>query len=117
MYPEFLNSLITRTESGQGRSARSIILAFFFFSGASGLIYQIVWNRMLTLVFGATVFAMTTVLTAFMAGMALGSFYFGRSIDKRGNPLKVYACLQIGIGVFALLLPFILNGVEKSLQR
>ncbi len=112
IYPGFLNSLIARAESGQRRYTRGIILAFFFFSGASGLIYEIVWNRMLTLVFGATVFAMTTVLTAFMAGMALGSFYFGRFIDRRGNPLKVYACLQIGIGVFALLLPFILNGVE-----
>ena len=119
IYPGFLNSLIARVESvpvgsgsRQGRGTRSIVLIFFFFSGASGLIYEVVWNRMLTLVFGATVFAVTTVLTVFMAGMALGSFYFGRFIDRRGNPLKVYACLQAGIAVFALLLPLILNGVE-----
>ncbi|HGJ66880.1 TPA: hypothetical protein ENS27_16090, partial [bacterium] len=67
---------------------RIIILALFFASGAVGLIYQIVWNRMLTLVFGSTVFATTTVLTAYMAGLALGSFYFGRLSDKRKDHLK-----------------------------
>ena len=110
MYTEFINSLLARTEpasSSQRRSMRSIILMFFFLSGASGLIYEVVWSRMLGLVFGATVYAVTTVLTAFMAGMALGSFYFGRSIDRRDNPLKIYAYLQFGIGVFALILPFI----------
>jgi len=117
-----LNSIFTRVESvpvGAGRAVpqrrsdiRIIILTVFFLSGATGLIYEVVWNRMLMLVFGATVFAVTTVLTAFMAGMALGSFYFGRFIDRRGEPLKIYAYLEAGIGVFALLLPLILAGVE-----
>jgi len=118
-YPEYLNSIIGRVksipdDSGTGRRSgiRITILTLFFLSGTSGLIYQVVWNRMLTLVFGSTVFAVTTVLTAFMAGMALGSFYFGRFIDRRGRPLIVYACLQAGIGVFALILPLILNGTE-----
>ncbi len=119
VYPENLNSTIARAESipveprtGRRSGIRVTILTLFFLSGTSGLIYQVVWNRMLTLVFGSTVFAMTTVLTTFMAGMALGSFYFGRLIDRRGNPLKVYAYLQAGIGVFALILPFILTGTS-----
>ncbi|MBD3181810.1 tetratricopeptide repeat protein [Candidatus Poribacteria bacterium] len=109
---------LAETDSDQSQSGKSyasvrlILLSLFFFSGATGLIYQIVWNRMLTLVFGSTVFAVTTVLTAFMAGMALGSFYFGRFIDKRGEPLKIYALMQLGIGIFALLLPFILDAVS-----
>ena len=120
MLPYFagLGSLFGRAESGTlgSESARKpvmrfLILAAFFLSGVSSLIYQVVWSRTLTLVFGATVFAVTTVLTAFMAGMALGSFYLGRFVDRRGNPLKIYAYLQAGIGVFAIILPFILDGV------
>ncbi len=118
-YPRFLNFLIARAETApvvrgvaQRRGINVIVLTLLFFSGASGLIYEVVWNRMLALVFGATVFATSTVLTAFMAGMALGSFYFGRFIDRRGDPVKVYAFLQAGIGVFVLILPFVLDGVE-----
>ena len=45
----------------------------FFFSGAAGLIYQVVWTRMLTQIFGNTTYAIATVLSAFMAGLAIGS--------------------------------------------
>ena len=91
---------------------RMFILVLFFFSGTVGLIYEVVWNRMLTLVFGSTVFAVTTVLTAFMAGMAIGSYYLGRYVDKHKNPLKIYAYLEIGIGIYALILPLILAGTD-----
>ncbi len=86
-----------------------IIYLLFFFSGVTGLVYEVLWTRMFVLVFGATTFAISTVLTVFMAGLALGSFYFGRLIDKRGNPLKLYAFLQISIGIYALLLPLLLS--------
>jgi predicted membrane-bound spermidine synthase len=49
------------------------VVACFFLSGATGLVYEVLWIRMLGLVFGHTVFAVTTVLTAFMAGLGLGS--------------------------------------------
>lgn len=110
----FLKSILAAGETAKAKSkprTRSIVLILFFLSGCAGLVYEVVWSRMLALIFGSTVFAVTTVLTAFMAGMALGGFYFGRLIDRRGDPLKVYACLQAGIGIFALLLPFILKGV------
>jgi spermidine synthase len=87
----------------------SIILFLFFFSGASALIYEVVWGRMLTLVFGGTAFAISTVLAAFMAGLALGSYLFGRLIDRRGNPLLVYGLLEGGIGAWALLVPSLLD--------
>jgi spermidine synthase len=61
---------------------------FLLVSGSCGLIYEIIWMKMLTLVIGNTVFSITTVLTAFMGGLALGSFPAGRFIDKIKDPLK-----------------------------
>jgi hypothetical protein len=73
----------------------------------SGLVYQVVWVRELVLVFGATTFAVSTVLTAFMGGLALGSFYFGRRSEKITRPLRLYGILEIGIGLYGLAVPFI----------
>src|ERR1700735_1320882 len=53
----------------------------FFLSGISGLMYEIVWIRMLTRILGSTVYATATALAAFMLGLALGSFLVGRVID------------------------------------
>ncbi len=90
-----------------------IILILFFLSGACGLVYEVVWMRMLTLVFGATAFATSTILASFFAGLALGSFYFGRFIDQERNPLRAYALLEAGIGVCAFLMPLILSGLNE----
>src|SRR5262245_36747420 len=59
-----------------------IVFVCFFLSGATGLIYQVLWLRMLSLVFGHTVYAITTVLAAFMGGLALGSFVFARRASR-----------------------------------
>ena len=92
------------------RHIKPIVWLIFIFSGASGLIYQVIWMRQLTLIFGSTVFATSTVLTAFMAGLALGSFYFGRKIDEDDqSPLRMYALLEAGIGAFCLVWPLILS--------
>ncbi|MBM3243024.1 tetratricopeptide repeat protein [Candidatus Poribacteria bacterium] len=102
------------------RKTKLMILIIFFASGAIGLIYEVIWTRMLTLVFGSTVFAVTTVLTSFMAGLALGSFYFGRRADAQERPLRIYAYLEAGIGIFALVFPIILillNGVYIGIHR
>src|SRR3989338_5184549 len=89
--------------------ARPLILLIFFLSGASGLICEIVWTRLLSLVFGVSSFAISTVLTVFMAGLGIGGYIFGRLKDKRGNPLKVYAVLEILIGLYAILLPNLIS--------
>ena len=92
------------------RHIKPIVWLIFIFSGASGLIYEVIWMRQLTLVFGSTVFATSTVLTAFMGGLALGSFYFGRKIDESDqSPLRMYALLEAGIGAFCLVWPLILS--------
>jgi len=91
------------------KHTRYLIFALFFLSGISGLVYQIVWTRMLVLVFGNTLLATSTVLSAFMGGLAAGSYVAGRYIDSRPRPLvKLYAWLEAGIGLFALVFPLLL---------
>ncbi|HXD95503.1 MAG TPA: hypothetical protein VN646_03120, partial [Candidatus Acidoferrum sp.] len=88
------------------------VVACFFLSGATGLVYEVLWIRMLGMVFGHTVFAITTVLTAFMAGLGLGSWLFGRIADRQARPLRLYGLLELGVGVFCLLVPLLLPWVE-----
>lgn len=88
-------------------------LGLFFVSGASALVYEVVWTRQLTNVFGGSAYAVATVLAAFMAGLALGSTLFGRWIDRRGHPLRVYGLLEGGIGLWALLLPSLLSLLDR----
>ncbi len=117
MLTGFSASKLIFTKAGSNRSnnwhLRFVIVTLFFFSGVAGLIYEVVWNRMLMLVFGSTVFATSTVLTAFMAGMAIGSFFFGRFADQRKDNLNIYAYLEAGIGIFAIFLPFILSATDN----
>jgi spermidine synthase len=89
-----------------------VVVACFFLSGATGLIYEVLWIRMLGLVFGHTVFAVTTVLTAFMAGLGLGSWIFGRVADRRARPLRLYGMLELGVGLLCLAVPLVLPMVE-----
>lgn len=98
--------------AGPGRGARGAILALLFLSGACGLVYEVVWMRMLTLVFGATAFATTTILASFFAGLALGAYLLGRVVDRVRRPLRLYALLEAGIGVFAFLMPLLLAGLN-----
>lgn len=76
-------------------------MAVVFASGASALIYQILWLRLLGLVFGVTVYAATAVLASFMAGLALGSALAGRLADGVRSPLRWFGAVEIGIGVLA----------------
>jgi len=96
------------------RHARGTVYLLFLVSGVSGLVYEVVWTRMLTVVFGNTVFAVSTVLAAFMTGLALGSFLFGRAVDRRGNPLRVYALLEMGIALSAVLLTALLWHINPA---
>ena len=92
---------------------KTSVLILFFLSGMCALIYEVVWQRELVLIFGSTTFATATILAALMAGMALGSFYFGRLVDRYNQPLKIYALLEVGLGIFAILFPVLLWIVEK----
>jgi spermidine synthase len=90
-------------------SARQrLLLLLFFGSGASGLIYQVVWMRALTLTLSVSVYAVTTVLCAFMAGLALGAWLSGRLADRIHAPLLAFGVIEIGVGLTGILTPRIL---------
>lgn len=84
----------------------------FILSGATGLIYEVLWARMLGLVFGATTLAVSTVLAAFMGGLALGSALAGKLAQKIRKPLNTYGVMEIGIAVYALLVPFLFRWID-----
>jgi spermidine synthase len=84
----------------------------FVFSGGTGLIYEVLWARMLGLVFGATTLAVSTVLAAFMGGLALGSALAGRFASRVKRPLSAYGWLEIGIAGYAVLVPFLFRWVD-----
>ena len=100
------------SHSRAGSRAASAIYLAFFASGAAGLILQVVWLRMLKLVFGSTVPAVSTVLSAFMAGLALGSFVIGRIADRQPNKIRLYGLLELGVGGSALLLPALFTAIK-----
>ena len=79
-----------------------VIYPLFFLSGAAALAYEVVWARSLQLLFGSSHFAVTSVLSVFMGGLALGSYFLGKRLDKLGRPLRLYGFLELGIAVSAL---------------
>ena len=93
------------------RATPAVVLALFAISGATGLVYEVLWTRALGLVFGHTVFAVTTVLAAFMLGLSLGSALMGRMARGAGDPLRLYAALEAGIGLTALVVPVLISTV------
>ena len=102
---------------GYGPAAGPAVLALFVVSGAVGLIYEILWTRALGLIFGHTVFAITTVLAAFMLGLSLGSAALGRWARRAGHPLRLYAALEAGIGLSALAVPHLLGAAAQISLR
>jgi spermidine synthase len=85
-----------------------LLFPLFFASGASGLIYQVVWMRALALTLSVTVYAVTTVLCAFMSGLALGAWLAGRLADRLERPLWAFGLVEIGVGLTGIVTPRIL---------
>ncbi len=90
-----------------------VLLLLFVGSGCAALIYEIVWFQMLELFVGSSSVSIGVLLGTFMGGMCLGSFLLPRYISPRHHPLKVYALLEISIGVIGLLLIFVLPLVGR----
>ena len=84
-----------------------MILLLFFCSGATALIYEVIWSKYLTLLFGSTIEAQTVVLAVFMGGLALGNKLFGRHADRATRPLSLYGRIEIAIGIYAFLFPLL----------
>lgn len=90
---------------------RSRLLPFvaFFVSGASSLVFQSIWSRLLHHVFGSSSVAISSVVSVFMGGLGLGAFLFGRYADRIRRPLIVYAWAEIGVALFALCVPLLVS--------
>jgi spermidine synthase len=79
------------------------LLACFFFSGAAGLIDQVVWSKALGLIFGHTAYAVATVLAVFMAGLASGSAWIGGRSESWDRPIVLYGWLELGVAATAAI--------------
>ena len=80
-----------------------LLFTAIFISGASALIYQLIWVRLLGLVFGVSSFAVATVVAVFLLGLGLGSYYFGKWSERTRDPLRIYLYVELGIAVTSLL--------------
>lgn len=90
----------------------------FFASGAAGLIYQVVWMRHAALHLGGTTAAAGTVVATFLGGLALGSFWGGRVVDRHpGLGFRAYGVLELGIGLYALAFEPLLSGLASLVGR
>ncbi|MDX1952126.1 MAG: fused MFS/spermidine synthase [Verrucomicrobiota bacterium] len=76
------------------------VLLLFFCSGATALVYEVLWSKYLALMFGSTIQAQTVILAVFMGGLAVGNRLFGKVADKLRDPLAVYGYLEGIIGLY-----------------
>ena len=88
-----------------------LALILFFFSGFSSLIYEIIWARMSILVFGSTIEAISAVITAYMFGLALGSYFAGKHSDYIRKHLATYGIVEILIAVSGFILYHLFNNI------
>src|SRR5688500_20413198 len=88
-----------------------LLALLFFGSGACALIYQVMWLRLLSLVFGVTVYAASTVLAGFMAGLGAGSLIGGRLAARFTRPLVAFGFAEALVGITAFATPFALAGL------
>ncbi len=88
-----------------------LLLVLFFSSGACALVYQVMWLRMLALVFGVTVYAASTVLAGFMAGLGAGSWLAGRLAARIPKPLVAFGVAEVLVGITAFSTPFLLDAL------
>jgi spermidine synthase len=93
---------------------KNLIYLLFFFSGAVGLVYEVLWLKELQLLFGNTAYATATTLSVFFLGLSAGGWYWGKRSPSISNLLKTYGLLEIGIGLTALSY-FLLLGAYRSL--
>jgi spermidine synthase len=89
-----------------------LLLVLFLLSGFCALIYQVLWLRLLALVFGVTVYAASTVLASFMTGLAIGSYAAGHVADRVRRPLALFGIAEVLVGLTALATPYALEGVK-----
>ncbi|MCP4250756.1 MAG: hypothetical protein GY778_27275 [bacterium] len=94
----------------------ALLYVCFFTSGVAALVYEVVWQRMLTLVFGVATFSVAAVVSAFLAGLALGCRLFGGPADRSANPLRLYAGVELGIAAAGISSAFFVPLLMRVFQ-
>ncbi|MEW5739166.1 MAG: fused MFS/spermidine synthase [Myxococcota bacterium] len=94
--------------------SRRAIAALLFCSGATGLVYEVVWSKLLSDVLGNSGQAHAIVLATFMGGLALGAWLFGGLADRLQRPLALYAFIEVGVGLYALVFPAVHGALESA---
>jgi spermidine synthase len=94
------------------RKIEVMVLVCFFLSGITGLLYEILWTRMIVKIIGGAPFAVSIILTVFMGGLGLGAYLASKKIDRIQDPkklVKIYGILELTIGAYALAIPTLLT--------
>ena len=92
-----------------------LLLAIYFISGMTGLAYEVLWARMLSLQFGVSIFGVVITVAAFMAGLGGGSLLGARWARRAPSPLLIFAALEGGVGLYALGIPWLQQTVDGAL--
>ncbi|WP_050430077.1 fused MFS/spermidine synthase [Chondromyces crocatus] len=102
-----------RISGGPRPYALAAVAVLFFLSGATALTAEVVLNKLLTYVFGASHLSTSTVLAAYMGGLSAGAYLFGRRSEKLRRPVLAYAALELGVGIFFVLLPLLFGPFQR----
>ncbi|WP_224366204.1 fused MFS/spermidine synthase [Hyalangium versicolor] len=94
-------------------TAQHWVLRLFFVSGLSGILFEVLWTRIFTYLLGGTTHSVTAVITAFMLGLGLGSYLFGRISDRQTQPLRLYGLLELGVAFSGLLAFYAFRHIES----
>ena len=112
-----LNNTDALSSSVEGQSLSKpflpVLLVLFAGSGCSALIYEIVWYQLLQLVIGSTAISLGVLLATFMGGLCLGSLLWPRLVSARQHPIRLYAWIELGIGLCGLLALFGMPLVDR----
>lgn len=90
-----------------------VLLTLFVGSGAAALIYEVIWYHLLRFAIGSSTLSLGILLACFMGGLFIGSLWFHKVVPADRNPLKVYALLELGIGLFGILIPVVMPAVTR----
>ncbi len=90
-----------------------VLLLLFVGSGCAALIYEIVWFQLLQLAIGSSAVSLGVLLGTYMGGMCLGSLLLPKFVSTREHPLRVYAKIELGIGIFAILVLFAIPFLDQ----
>src|SRR5262245_37819423 len=104
----------TRSQREQKIPSLRILGFVFFLSGTSSLIFETLFSRLLTYTFGNTAHAVSTVLAAFLGGLALGAFLIGRWIDRMRPSVLIYGVLELAIGCYGVMVPLLFAGLTRT---